>query len=353
MKKTLLILIVSLLLTAYSSSEGAALRNGNVKDYTITVFYHQEDTEGWKSVLKGKIISIGTKDEYDKNDISASSRDRTKTTIRLYNAEGIKKEDMLFIINSKNMIVAKVQVIKVFESVSFGPLVVGYGNLRLAKQGDRVVMKIEDAYSKYAYIYRARGDYYRETGDTAESINNYKKSIEMDKGNPEAHFELGKIYLNEGLYQFAFREFNIAYKNIGRLYDREDKFQLLKYMTETRFKQAYNTDIKEDLKNKYITEGISYSREALSLNPDSEDIHYYLGVFYYKNSNPSDVDSKNHLMKAIEKDPENINAFILLAELYYRHKNMLKSRQYAESALKIDPSNERAKFIRSLTEKQE
>ena len=100
----------------------------------------------------------------------------------------------------------------------------------------------------------------------------------------------------------------------------------------------------------YINEGIKYSKEALRIYPDSKEANFYLGIFYYKNPEPSDVDAKNQFLKVIDLDPNNIDAYIALAELYYKHRNKKKARYFAEQALRIDPANDRAKFILSVSE---
>jgi len=353
MTKTVLAQIMALVVTFNLYGMEHQSNPANKNEIPLTVFYHREDTAGWKTVVKGKINSIGSMDEVEKDDISNIARSKTRAGVRLYSMEGVKKDDTLFVINDKNLITARMKVRSVFHSMSFGPMLVGYGNFRLANVGDRVVMRQEDQNSRYAYIYTARGKYYRDTGDTAQSINHFKKALEMDRGNPEAHFELGKLYLDDGILQLAYNEFNESYKNIDRIYDREDRFQLLKYMVDTRMRQAYETRLPKDLRAKYIQEGIKYAKDALNLKQDDAVIHYYLGVLYFRNLSPSDVDSKNHLLKVLEKDPENINASVILAELYYRHKNFEKSKAYAETALKIDPANERARYIKSLTDEKE
>jgi tetratricopeptide (TPR) repeat protein len=223
--------------------------------------------------------------------------------------------------------------------------------MRLAREGYRVVQRQEEELSKYAYIYKARGDYYQNIGDTAESINHYKKALELDKGNPEAHLELGTLYLKDNMLQFAFREYSEAYKNIGRLYDKEDRYNLLLNMAETRYREAYFTTLPSALRSSYVKEGIKYAREALGLYPDSVQANYFLGTFYFKSDEPSDVDAKNHFMKVIQGDPENVEACVSLAELYYNHKNRDKALYYAEEALKIDGTHERARLIKELSQK--
>ncbi len=332
-------------------ASGTLIRSSDQPE-TLKVFYHERDTSGWNAVLIGKLESIGMKEEFDKNDINPTAQDKSKAAVRLYGAEGIKQGDEIFVINDKNLIVSRLEVKTLFTSVSFGPMLVAYGNLRLAKAGNRVVQRVEEQFSKYAYIYGGRGDYYRSTGDDGEAIKNYKKAIELDRGNPEAHLALGLLYLKDDMLQFAFREFSEAYKRISRMYDKEDRYILLRSMAETRYKEAYFSRATGDKRTGYIKDGIRYGEEALAIYPDSREAHFYLGIFYYRNPDRSDVKARDHLLKVLELDSENADACLILAELYYNHGNRSKAKAFAKQALKIDGANERARFILRLAEQE-
>ncbi len=334
-----------------TADAGILMRNAGEQP-ALKVFYHEQDIGGWNAVLVGRLESIGTKAELEKDDITATAQDKSQATVRLYQAEGIRQGDELFLVNDRNLVVSRIIAKTLFKSASFGYMLVGYGNLRLARTGNRVVQRVEDQYSQYAYIYGSRGDYYRETGDDGEAIKHYKKAIELDRGNPEAHLALGLLYLKDDMLQFAFREFSESYKRIARLYDKEDRFSLLKSMAETRYREAYFTRIPGELRTKYIKEGIRYAEEALGVYPESKEAHFYLGVFNYRNPDRSDVKARDHLLKVLELDPENVDACLILAEMYYNHGNKDKARSFAEQAIKIDGTNERARYIKRLAEQE-
>ncbi len=336
----------------YEQSAAAVLMRNADQQPTLKVFYHEQDTGGWNAVLVGKLESIGMKGEIDRDDITATAQDKSKATVRLHHNEGIRQGEELFVVNERNLVVSRIEVKTLFKSASFGNMLVGYGNLGLARTGYRVVQKVEDQYSRYAYIYRSRGDFYKETGDDGEAIKHYKKAIELDRGNPEAHLELGLIYLKGDQLQFAFKEFSEAYKRIARLYDREDRYNLLKSMAETRYREAYFTRISGELRSKYINEGIRYAEEALAMHGESREAHFFLGMFHFRNPDRSDIKARDHMIKVLELDPENVDACLVLAELYYNHGNKAKAGSFAEQALKIDGTNERARFIKRLAEQE-
>ncbi|HOD14176.1 MAG TPA: tetratricopeptide repeat protein [Spirochaetota bacterium] len=350
MKKTTAI-IGALIITASAAYASMKMEEGFER---ITVFTSQTDKEGWTAVLKGKIVSYSSKDEFDQEDLIGSSQEKSKATVRLYNREGVSEGNILYVINDKNLIVAKMKVRTVFKTVSFGDMLVGYGNFRLGSVGDRVIQKAEDENAKYAYIYKARGDYYDNTGGEGEAIREYKEALKLDKNNPEAHLALGMIYLKQGLDQFAIKEFQESYRNMARLYDKSDKFQLLENMAQVRYREVYESFLPQKLKDKYRDEGKKYCGEALRINPASEKINYLLGVFHYRSPNPDDKIARDYFLKVIEINPLNADAFVSLAELYYRHENQGKARLYAEKALEADPTNPRAqKMVKYLDSKLE
>lgn len=318
-------------------------------NYRIKAFYTENDLSGWDVVLKGQILSLSAKEYSIENAISEKIQGKTKVTVRLYNYHGLKIGDILYVINSRNLIIAKLEVKSIYYTGTFGYILIGTGNLRLANTGDRVVQKSGYDRVLEASTLKSRGDYFQESGQTGNAISCYKRSLELDSTNPEAHLELGYIYLKQNMLQFAFNEFNEARKQISRLYDNEDKFMLLKGMAEVRFYEVYFKGLNNELRNKYIEEGIIYSKEALQIYPESKDVNFFLGMFYFDNKEKMDVEAKKQFLKVIDLDPEKVEAYIALSRLYERHDNKEKARQYAEEALRRDPANDRAKYMYNKT----
>ncbi|MBP7735792.1 MAG: tetratricopeptide repeat protein [Spirochaetes bacterium] len=323
------------------------------KGSRIKVFYTMNDRTGQDAIQKGKIISYSSKDEYNAADLFGQAQDKSKATVRLHDAEGISEGDILYVINDKNLIIAKMAVRTIFKSASFGPMLVGYGNFRLSSVGDRVIVTAGSEESKYSYIYKARGDYYHVTGEDGEAINEYKNALKVDANNPNAHLALGLVYLNQGLDQFALREFNQAKNNISRLYDNEDKFILLRSIAEISYRNVYETFMPRKLKEKYRDEGMKACKDALRIYPKSERMYYYLGVFSFRTSDPDDRAAKDYLLKVIELNPSHANAYVALSELYYRHDNMIKARMFAEKAIEADNGNIRAQKMLKYIESKE
>jgi lipoprotein NlpI len=341
MKKTI-VFIAALLLAATATFAGMKVDEGSQR---IKVFSTMTDRKGETAVLKGKVLSYSAKDEFDKDDLNGSAQDKTKATVRLYDLQGVNEGDTLYVINDKNLIVAMMKVRSVFPSVSFGTMLVGYGKFRLSSVGDRVVQMAEDENAKYSYIYKARGDYYDSTGEEGDAIREYKDALKVDRNNPDAHLALGLLYLKQGIDQFAMKEFQESYRFIGRMYDKGDRFMLLKNMAEIRYREVYESFLPENLKDKYRDEAKKYCRQALDIYPESEEINYYLGVFNYRNPNPDDKKAREYFMKVLDINPSNADALVSLAELYSKHDNMDKARMYVDKALEADSSNQRAQKV--------
>ena len=338
--KKLIAFIASLIMTAAAVHANMMVDEGQQR---ITVFATMMDRKGETAVLRGKVISYSAKDEYDKNDLFGSAQDKTKATVRLYDMQGVNEGDTLYVINDKNLVVARMKVRSVFKSVSFGSMLVGYGKFRLSSVGDRVVQLAEDENAKYSYIYKARGDYYDSTGEEGEAIREYRDALKADRNNPDAHFALGQLYLKQGIDQFAMKEFQESYRFIGRMYNKGDRFLLLRNMAEVRYREVYESFLPDALKDKYRDEAKKYCKQALGIYPESEKINYYLGVFLYRAPNPDDKKARDYFLKVIEVNPSNADAYVSLAELYARHDNPEKARMYADKALEADSTNPRAR----------
>lgn len=318
------------------------------------VFYSRGTVSGWKALVKGKILSFSVNTNLSKDDLRQQVRKKSRVTVRLSDHQGIKPGDELFVIDGKQLVIARIRVEKILKSRSLGYILTGTGNFRNCRVNYLVVQRLAEEHSRYANIYKGRGDYFLEQGETGRAIAEYKKALKADRNNPEAHIALGYIYLKQGVLQFAFREFSEAYKNMGRLYDNEDRYLLLKGMTEVRFRETYYSYLPANQRKKFRKEGIRYGLEALKVYPESEIVNYYLGRFYYKKSTmPENEDriAKKYFLKVLEKNPHHSDANTALSELYFKHKNREKARFYASQALKGDPKHRRARQILKYLDK--
>jgi Tfp pilus assembly protein PilF len=314
-------------------------------DIKVMIYFSYGDKKGVDARVKGNVISISTAEDLPQAGLAETIEGKTKATVRLIDKEGIHPESIMYVIDKNNLVVSKFQVRYLFNNRTFGDMLVGYGSFRLAKEGYRVVHLVANNKSGDSFIYKARGDYFDRIGDQGRAITEYKKSIEMDMQNPAPRFALGLVYYKNEIYNYAYAELIVAYKNINTLYDNEDKFILLKSLAEIQGIEAYKNVNSFENRVKFRKEGIKFCKEALRINQDSIDVNYLLGEFYMRKIDSATDDDKlarDMFLKVIELSPQHSGANIRLAELYIKHNNKEKGLYYAKKALDLDRSNQKA-----------
>lgn len=317
----------------------------------VTIFYTESQKQGWTGIVRGRVLSLGTR-EIAGDELLQLAQKKTKVTCRISSPNGITKDDVLFIINEKNLIVSRVQVVTVAKSSSFGYLLVGYGNFKRVQKDFRLIQKKEQSKSRYAYIYKKRGDYLRNNDQIGDAIVQYEKAIGSDPDYPEAHLQLGYIYLKKGIPEYALKEFTKAFEYRDFIYDNEDRYTLYKGILEVRMYNAYESDmINRTNMIHNIDEAITVAIEAVSYYSDDFYLNFALGRLYFDNPEPDDIRAKDYLLKAIKAEPEHCESLVMLAELYYKHQNNEKALLYTRKALLSDPTNTRARDLLLKLEK--
>ena len=311
----------------------------------LKIYFSFNDKQGADAAVKGKIISISIAEDLPETGLRDTVESKTKATVRLIDKDTIHPESVLYVINSNNIVVSKLQVKYFFNNKTFGDMLVGYGNFGLSKNGYRVVQIITNHKSGDSFIHKARGDYYDRIGDQGKAISEYKKSIELDVHNPAPRLSLGLIYYKSEIYNYAYAELIKAYHNISTLYDNEDKFILLKSLAEISAIEAYKNVTGYENRIKYRNEGIKFCKEALRINKNSIDVNYLLGEFYLRkidSATDDDKQARDMFLKVIELNPMHSGANLRLAELYLKHNNTEKGLHYAKKALESDRTNQKA-----------
>lgn len=342
MKLKILSAILPVLIISLPLSANLKYDTDNLK---MKIYFSYNDKTGQDALIKGKIISISTSEELPQNELSGEIQDKTKVTVRLIDKEGLHSDNTLYVIDANNLVISKLQIKYLFDNQTFGDMLVGYGNFKLSTPGLRVVQPITDAKAENSFIYKSRGDYYYRTGDKGKAIAEYKKAIEMDSGDPAPRLALGLVYYKDEVYNFAYSELIHAYDKISSLYDKEDRFTLLKSLAEIRAIEAYKNVNIFDNRVKFRTEGIKFCKEALRINKNSVEISYLLGEFYYRKIDTKTDDEKqarDMFLRVLELDQTHAGANSRLAELYLKHNNKEKGLYYAKRAAESDPSNQKA-----------
>jgi len=314
-------------------------------------FHHLTDMIGMPVSVVGRVQSFSTRENLDSNNLNTNLTPKTKVTVRLSAHDSVREGDELFIINENNLITGRIQVQRVFNTPSFGYLLIGYGNFRNCRENDRVVQKFGERDVHLAISNTSRGDYYRITGEYAKAIVEYQKALKVDSKNPTPHLGLGLIYLKQDMLQFAFKEFHNAYTQLKYLRCNEDKFLVFQGMTEIRYREVFEGQISSELRERYRNEGIKYGNEALKYYPNSVSVNYILGKFYYNNlrnnidNGENDKKARDYFLNVVKVNRAHEGANIALAELYLRNHNPEKARTFVQQVLVHDRFNERARKL--------
>lgn len=316
----------------------------------VQVFFNDGDQVGHFCHVVGVIDSLGTREfSTDKEkELGIKIQGKTKSLVRLTDQTGIMNGSILYVINERNLVVSKMTVSSVFSTVSFDEMCVGYGNFRNVQKDYRVVRAASETDGEGGASYIADGNRYKENGDISKAIESYQKAIVSDSRNPEAHSALGYIYLEQNMVQFAMKEFAEGYRNIGRLYDKEDRYNLLKGCASSRYTAVFHSELPKgnQIRDKYVTEGIKFANEAVTVYPDSVDMNYMLGSFYYERSGAdqkldtvNEVKTRNCMLKVLKEKDDHVDALVILAKLYKKHGNRSKAELYASKAVSVAPQD--------------
>ena len=231
--------------------------------------------------------------------------------------------------------------------------------------------------------------------DTAEKM--LKKVIKMNPDIAKAHKDLGIIYLNKRLFDYAEDEFKIAMKLAPN--DFEIIFEYGNFLysmsknvdAERYYQEALEIEPENVLAltfmalNKLILNQLDESKEfiqkAIKINPHHEYILFCMGRILYARKEYEDA--KRYLIRAVEqnpdietqntlaltyyeleeyqsainifnnliaKHPQNISVLMSLAKCYEKLGNADKALEYLEKLVTIFPDNEEAhELIRKLS----
>jgi hypothetical protein len=322
--------------------------------YPTVAFFSDEERRGISVKVKGIVQSVGVREilTAKEQEIGRQIQDKTKITVRLYNSESINPGSILYVVNDRNLVVAKLSVLDVFKSRSFDYMCVGYGSFRTVKNEYRVVQRASDSTVSNAFLYVAQAYREIEMKDTSKAIELFQKAIKADRDNPEAHTGLGYIYLESNMIPFAVKEFDLAYASRGRVYDREDRFSLLKGCALSRFKGVFYSELPKGNKTreKYHAEGLNFAKEANTIFNDDAETHMILGKFYFDRStdamtkieNENDDKTIREMKKVLELEPLTPEAGIIAAKIYKKHGEKENALKYISIARNADPKNTEA-----------
>lgn len=259
--------------------------------------------------------------------------------------EALKNYDQAIVI-MKNLLARNPKSITMAQKLA--NLYIETRQLRQAKDlYDSVLLK-GPVSSETLYQYAILSTQLFETG-TAEKI--FKKVIKMEPENAAAHKDLGVIYLNQRLFDYADEEFNTALKLAPDDFDivfeyANYLYALSKYQeADEYYKKAL--DINDDVVAKSLSainkielnqldEAEELIESALHDQPDHEYIQFLAGRIYY--SLKKFEEAKIYFIKSLEQNPDK-ETKNLLALTYYELGEYEKAINIFDALLTDNPKN--------------
>ncbi|HOC52569.1 MAG TPA: tetratricopeptide repeat protein [Caldisericia bacterium] len=191
-----------------------------------------------------------------------------------------------------------------------------------------------------------------------ESEDKYKKAIELNPKDAEAHNNLGVLYYNQNKFKEAEYEYKKAielnpnhagaHNNLGGLYYTQKKFKEAEY----EFKKAIKLD--PDFAVAHYNLGALYYthkkfkeaeytfKKVIELNPINANAHFALGNLYF-NQNKF-IEAEYEIKKAIELKHDYAEAHCNLGVLYSNQNKLIEAEYEYEKALKINPDYAEAHY---------
>jgi tetratricopeptide (TPR) repeat protein len=200
--------------------------------------------------------------------------------------------------------------------------------------------------------------------DWRNELTLWTKTVSQSPNSADAHYNLGRAYMELGNFDLAFREYNEtlrlnpnfakAYYNRGWMYFQEKKIDL----AINEFKKAIEVDKKgytsyfmlgQCYAGKNMTSlAIEEYKKSISINPNYAKAHQNLGIAYLMEGK-YDL-AFNELKEAIRINPELPDAHNHLGVTYFYMKECELAKEEFGKAMELDPENEdyRSNFLKVL-----
>lgn len=175
-------------------------------------------------------------------------------------------------------------------------------------------------------LYNERARIYLTLRQFKEAINDSKRAIKMDSTKAEYYLTLVDIYFAKNSTRLAKELLEITEKKFP------DNTETLLKLAELYFLV------------KQYQKGIDYVNKALKVDENLAKAYYIKGSIYRESGDTSRAISS--LETAIEQDNKNTDAFYDLGVIYAARKNPL-ALEYYDNTLRINPSNNEAKYARA------
>ncbi|PJZ69672.1 hypothetical protein CH373_09245 [Leptospira perolatii] len=158
-----------------------------------------------ETMMFDKVKPVEYEGKYKNVDIGYDTRPDI-VTVKVNYDPGIRPGQILYLIEKDfdhntykdGNIVGQIEVKSVFQTAFIGKQLRGIGFLSMAKEKIlSVAIPLISEQSGPALVERKKGDYHWNRNEIPEAIQAYRKAIRLDPSSPDAHFQLGLLYLKE------------------------------------------------------------------------------------------------------------------------------------------------------------
>ena len=191
----------------------------------------------------------------------------------------------------------------------------------------------------YLDAYVNRGLVKNELGDYAGSIEDYNKAIELDSRCSLAYNNRGYTKYKQQDYEGALKDYNKAIllnPNLKIAFDNKAKMlQEVCMKDDDDFSEKYYLSLGiSEINRGNVEDGIKSLKEALKFNPNSELVHFYIGVAY-QSINKTDEAIKFYT-ESIRLNKKMIDAYFNRGQLLFKDNPKLALDDFV-SAVALDP----------------
>ncbi len=200
-----------------------------------------------------------------------------------------------------------------------------------------------------------------EQGHYDDSIENFKKAIELDDSNYDYYFNLGVVYMEVEDYDAAIESFVNAYNlnpkvrdvelfnNLGTAYyAKRDYDKAAKSYSKSVW---YNSGDPENLNNagiayialKNYKEAVSNLKRAVKIEPKDENYNFNLAHAYY-GAGEYDL-AEEHLIFVVNYNKQRDDGYLLLGKVLIKRRDYDIAKDYLQKVLSLDPENQEAKSL--------
>ncbi len=300
--------------------------------YKTYGFLRQSGQKKLRLQIVGKVVEVKS--------------DKKRILIRVWQRNIVRQGEVLYILDQRNLVIGKLKVKNVFDTLYFGQMVSGVGHFHLIPAETKIgqLIKAEDKTQENYQIYLAKADNFFEQKIFGESVRYYKKALSIDGNDPHALFGLGKTYYYMKLMEPAEKMLQQAYQNRHFFNNAEDKGEMYIYLANFYIRKAEKSGIDADRKKRsaFLEKAQAMLLKANAQIPDSPQVFYYLGRVAM---------ARQLDQKALEYFRSSIrygNDFLFenywyIAQIFKAKKMNKKATLFLQKALAIRPDNYRIK----------